>query len=86
VAQWEVGKMSIVRMDDKGRILIPKELRKRSKNRIFIAKLDEDGTIILEPADKRVEELGGKYRDLIGKKMEEIEEAEEELLRKERGI
>lgn len=78
--------MSIVRMDDKGRILIPKELRKKSKNRIFIAKLDEDGAIILEPVDKRVEELGGKYRDLIRKKMEEVEEAEEELLREERGI
>jgi bifunctional DNA-binding transcriptional regulator/antitoxin component of YhaV-PrlF toxin-antitoxin module len=86
VAQWEVGKMSIVRMDDKGRVLIPKELRKRSKNRIFIAKIDEDGAIILEPVDKRVEELGGKYRNLIRKKMEEIEEAEEELLRRERGI
>ncbi|MGY0287337.1 MAG: AbrB/MazE/SpoVT family DNA-binding domain-containing protein [Candidatus Methanodesulfokora washburnensis] len=78
--------MSIVRMDDKGRILIPKELRKKNKNRIFIAKIDEDGAIILEPVDKRVEELGGKYRDLIRKKMKEIEEAEEELLRKERGI
>jgi len=81
-----MGKMSIVRMDDKGRVLIPKELRKRSKNRIFIAKLNEDGAIILEPVDKRVEELGGKYRNLIGKKMEEIEKAEEELLRRERGI
>jgi len=78
--------MHVVRMDDKGRVLIPRDLRRRSVSRIFVARIDDNGTIILEPVDRKVEALGGKYKGLIRRKMEEIEEAEEELLRRERRI
>ncbi|RLG52038.1 MAG: AbrB/MazE/SpoVT family DNA-binding domain-containing protein [Thermoproteota archaeon] len=78
---------ALVYMDEKGRILIPKELRERSGYRVFKARVMGDGAIVLEPLGAAVRKLGGKYRGLLkADSMEELEEVEEEYLRREGRI
>lgn len=66
----------MVELDSRGRILIPRELRKLLlSRRMVLKKLGED--LVLSPLpDPR--SLRGKYR--ISGKMEEIEEDQEQVL------
>jgi bifunctional DNA-binding transcriptional regulator/antitoxin component of YhaV-PrlF toxin-antitoxin module len=77
VGKWE---MSVVELDDKGRVLIPAEIRRRVKATRF--KVSVRGNVVeLEPLD-RVESLRGKYRDVIRHDWEELEEMGEEYVTK----
>ncbi len=77
-----MGSGLIVSMDDRGRILIPKEIRGKVKTRLFTVELVED-TIVLKPIANEVLELAGRFKDLLAhKSIEELEENQEEFLRK----
>mgnify|MGYP003877397913 CR=1 FL=1 len=77
----------IVEMDDRGRILIPSSIRKRLKSRMFSIQLLSEGALLLKPIREEIEGLGGKYRGVIkASSFEELEEAQEELLKKEGRI
>lgn len=65
-------------MDEKGRILLPLELRKRMHVRRFQVTV-KGNKIELEPI-QGLAELKGKYRDLIGSEWEELEEKGEDLV------
>ncbi|MCS7366117.1 MAG: AbrB family transcriptional regulator [archaeon GB-1867-035] len=78
---------SIVYMDDRGRVLIPKDLRAEVKSKVFTVKISEDGAIILQPIINKAQKLAGKYKNLLqNKNYEELEEIQEKFIRKERGI
>ena len=84
---WAVGNKFVVSMDDRGRILIPKDIRRRVKTKLFIIELMGDGTIVLKPIASEVLELAGKFKGLLKyDDIEELEERQEEYVRKERGI
>ncbi|MBI3859138.1 MAG: AbrB family transcriptional regulator [Thaumarchaeota archaeon] len=69
---------AVVEVDEKGRILLPLELRKKLKSKRFKVKADDHG-VKLEPiADFR--SLRGKYRDSISSDWEELEEKGEQLV------
>jgi len=69
----------VVEADEKGRILIPLEFRRRIKAKRF--KVSTHGEKIeLEPI-KSPNELRGKYRQLIRSEWEDLEEKGEELVR-----
>lgn len=74
----------IVLMDDRGRILIPREIRVKCSSRAFKISLQEDGSIVLRPLDLR--RLGGKYRGLLKVNLDELEVIEEEYLKHENRI
>ena len=77
----------VVSMDDRGRILIPKDIRKRVKTKLFTVELMGDGTIVLKPIAGEILELAGKFKGLLKyKSMEELEEKQEEYVKRERGI
>jgi len=77
-----VGTTVVVEEDNKGRILLPAEIRRRFKAKRF--KLTPKGNRLeLEPLTE-VEELKGKYRDLIKKDWDDLEEKAEELVSKGR--
>ncbi len=72
----------VIEADEKGRILLPAEIRRRFKTRRF--KVTPKGNRVeLEPL-KGVAELKGKYRHLIKSEWEELEERAEELVSKGR--
>ncbi len=71
---------SIVELDDKGRVLIPAEIRKRFRSRRF--KVSARGNVVELVPLATVEQLRGKYRRLIRTEWEELEEKGEELAAK----
>ena len=72
--------MSIVELDDKGRVLIPAEIRRKVRSRRF--KVSARGDVVeLEPLPS-LDQLRGKYRDLIKEEWDELEEAGEEFVLK----
>jgi bifunctional DNA-binding transcriptional regulator/antitoxin component of YhaV-PrlF toxin-antitoxin module len=74
-------------MDDRGRILIPRDIRRKIKSKLFIIELRSDGSIVLKPIANEVLELAGKFKGLLKyKSIEELEEKQEEYVRRERGI
>ena len=84
---WVVGDRLVVSMDDRGRVLIPKDIRRRVKARLFTVELMSDGSIVLKPVTSEVLELAGKFKDLLKyRSMEELEERQEEYVRSGRGI
>ena len=64
--------VAVVAIDEKGRILLPREFRKKIKTKRFTV-TSHGEKIELEPI-KTVSELRGKYRDLIKSEWEELEE------------
>ncbi len=71
---------AIVEVDDKGRVLIPAEIRKRFRSRRF--KVSARGNVVeLEPL-AAVEQLRGKYRHLIKSEWNELEEKAEEYVKR----
>lgn len=68
----------VVEMDKRGRVLLPRELRKTLTNRRFEI-VSEKGSIRLIPLPD-VESLRGKYRDLIRSDWEELEERVEKFV------
>ena len=79
---WAVGSGLIVSMDDRGRVLIPKEIRRKVKTKLFTVELIE-GSIVLKPLTSEILELAGKFKDLLEhRSMDELEEIQEEFLRK----
>ena len=84
---WVVGSRFIVSMDDRGRILIPRDIRRRVRAKFFTIELMDDYTIVLKPITNDVLELAGKFKNLLKyEDMEELEEKQEEFVRRERGI
>jgi len=84
---WVVGSSFAASMDDRGRILIPKDIRRRVKAKLFTIELMDDGSIVLKPITSEVFELAGKFKGLLKhRSMEELEEKQEEFVRSERGI
>ena len=74
-------------MDDRGRILIPRDVRRRVKSRFFILELKGDGSIVLKPVASEVLGLAGRFRGLIKyESIEELEERQEEFVRGERRL
>ena len=71
-----------VKMDSKGRVLIPAKMRHGLKTKRFRAKLTQ-GKIVLEPM-KKSESVRGKYEKLLKTSMEKLEEQQEKFLRKGR--
>jgi bifunctional DNA-binding transcriptional regulator/antitoxin component of YhaV-PrlF toxin-antitoxin module len=68
-----------VKLDRKGRVLIPAEIRRELKARRFRMKVSH-GKIILEPVIK-AESVKGKYKGLLRVSMEKLEEQQEKFLR-----
>ncbi|MDE1854307.1 MAG: hypothetical protein KGI38_11260 [Thaumarchaeota archaeon] len=69
---------AIVELDEKGRVLIPAEIRHKIRSRRF--KVSTRGDIVeLEPLT-RLEELKGKYRHRIKSDWEVLEEKSEDLV------
>ncbi len=74
-------------MDDRGRILIPKDIREKVRSKLFTLELMDNGTIVLKPIINEVLELSGKFKGLLEyESLEELEEKQEEFVRKNRGI
>jgi bifunctional DNA-binding transcriptional regulator/antitoxin component of YhaV-PrlF toxin-antitoxin module len=73
---------AIVEADEKGRILLPIELRRKFNSKRFevTTKAEE---IILKPV-AGIEELKGKYRTIIKSDWEELEERGEDFVEKGR--
>ncbi len=77
----------VVSMDDRGRILVPKDIRRRVKARIFTIELTSDGSIVLKPVANEVLELAGKFKGLLKyRSIEDLEEKQEEYLKRERKV
>ncbi len=82
-----MGSGLIVSMDDRGRVPIPKDIRRRVKAKLFTIELTSDGSIVLKPIASEVLELAGKFKDLLKyEDIEELEENQEMLIKRERGI
>ena len=70
-------------MDERGRILIPANIRKKVKTRVFLIELGKDGTILLKPIVNDVLKLAGKFKHLLKyEELEELEESQEKYLAK----
>jgi bifunctional DNA-binding transcriptional regulator/antitoxin component of YhaV-PrlF toxin-antitoxin module len=81
--RWESGTMTVVVEEDrKGRILLPLEIRKRFATRRFKVTAKGD-SLVLEPLAS-VQELKGKYRQIIRSEWSELEEKGEEYVSKGR--
>lgn len=70
----------VVEADEKGRVLLPIEVRRRLKSKRFRISI-KDGLLELEPLPS-VKELKGKYRNVIRSEWEELEERAEEFVSK----
>jgi len=82
-----VGRGNIVVMDDRGRILIPSDVRRRVGTRLFVLEVLGDGSIVLRPVTREVLGLAGRFEGLVEYgDIEELEERQEELVKKERGV
>lgn len=73
---------AVVEADEKGRILLPLEIRRRFKAKRFKVTAKGD-RLELEPLPS-IEALKGKYRKLIKSEWDELEEKAEELVSKGR--
>ena len=69
---------AVVELDEKGRVLIPAEIRRRIKSRRFKVST-RGGVVELEPL-ATLAELKGKYRHLIKSDWEALEEKSEDLV------
>jgi len=84
---WVVGCGLVVSMDDRGRILIPKDVRRKVRAKLFTLELMDDGTIVLKPVAGEVLGLAGRFKGLVKyRSLEELEEKQEEFVRKERRV
>jgi AbrB family looped-hinge helix DNA binding protein len=72
----------VVETDEKGRILLPAEIRRRFATRRFKVTAKGDH-LELEPLST-VEELKGKYRNIIKSDWERLEEKGEDFVSKRR--
>ncbi|MBU7027885.1 MAG: transcriptional regulator [Theionarchaea archaeon] len=73
----------IVKMDEQGRIYLPKELREKMKERVFMVK-EEKGTFVFEPVDMAQEGRGiFKAKEPIDNIDEKIEQYTRELVKDE---
>lgn len=78
-----MGSGIIVSMDDHGRILIPANIRKKIKVKVFSLELRDDGSILLKPPVNEVLELTGKFKRLLKyNELEELKEVQEKYLLK----
>lgn len=73
---------AVVEADEKGRILLPVEMRRKFRAKRFKVTAKK-GRLELEPL-AGVEELRGKYRHIIKSEWDELEENAEELVSKGR--
>jgi bifunctional DNA-binding transcriptional regulator/antitoxin component of YhaV-PrlF toxin-antitoxin module len=74
--------MSEVELDQKGRILLPVEIRRAAGSRRFTVRVKE-GKIELHPVpDPKT--VKGKYRRLLRVSLEQLEEAQERFVEKGR--
>jgi len=81
-----MGSGIIVSMDDHGRILIPANIRKKIKVKVFSLELRDDGSTLLKPPVNEVLELAGKFKRLLKyNELEELEEVQEKYLLKRTG-
>ena len=69
---------AIVDLDEKGRVLIPAEIRRKIRSRRFRVST-HGGVVELEPL-ATLEELKGKYRHRIKSEWDVLEEKSEELV------
>lgn len=69
---------AVVESDEKGRILLPIELRRKFKAKRF--KVTTDGRYIELQPIAGIEGLRGKYRNAIKSEWEELEEKGEEFV------
>jgi bifunctional DNA-binding transcriptional regulator/antitoxin component of YhaV-PrlF toxin-antitoxin module len=76
VGRWVMS--AVVEADEKGRILLPIEMRRKFGTRRFKVSAKDDH-LELEPL-ATVEELKGKYRSVIKSEWEELEEKAEHLV------
>ncbi|OYT56514.1 MAG: hypothetical protein B6U76_03460 [Desulfurococcales archaeon ex4484_217_2] len=84
---WVVGCGLVVSMDDRGRILIPKDIRRKVRTKLFTLELMDDGTIVLKPVACEVLGLASRFKGLLKYgSLEELEEKQEEFVRKERRV
>ena len=84
---WVVGCGLVVSMDDRGRILIPKDIRRKVRTKLFTLELMDDGTIVLKPIASEVLGLAGKFKGMLKyRSFEDLEERQERFVRKERRV
>lgn len=84
---WAVGSGVLVVMDDRGRVLIPSDIRRRIKARLFTVELMDDGSIVLKPVASEVLGLAGRFKGLLKyEDIGELEEKQEEFVKEERRI
>ncbi len=69
---------TVVEMDEKGRILLPREMRKNIRSRRFEVSSEKDVIKLVPLPD--VESLRGKYRKLIKYDWNELEERAERFV------
>ena len=72
-----MGMSAVVEADERGRILLPLEMRRKFKTRRFKITAKKD-RMELEPL-QRVEELKGKYKNIIKFDWEYLEEMGEKF-------
>ena len=60
-----MGSGSVASTDDRGRVLIPKDIRRRVKAKVFKVELMGDGSIVLKPVPSEVLELAGRFKGLL---------------------
>ena len=65
VIVWVVGYGLVVSMDDRGGILIPKDIRRKVKTKLFTIELMDDGTIMLKPIASEVLKLASRFKGLL---------------------
>jgi bifunctional DNA-binding transcriptional regulator/antitoxin component of YhaV-PrlF toxin-antitoxin module len=73
---------AVVEADERGRILLPSEIRRKFHTRRFKLTVKED-LLELQPL-KNVEDLKGKYKDIITSDWEKLEERSEDFVSKGR--
>ena len=77
----------VISMDDRGRILIPKDIRRKVKTKLFTIELMDDGTIMLKPIASEDLKLASRFKGLLKyESFEELEEKQEEFAKKERRV
>lgn len=77
-----MGMSAVVEADDRGRILLPLEMRRKFKTKRFKITAKKNH-LELEPL-QRVEELKGKYKNIIKFEWEELEEMGEKFVTENR--
>ena len=72
-----MGSGLIVSMDDRGSVLIPKDIRRRVKAKLFTIELMSDGSIVLKQIASEILELAGEFKDILKQEM---------FIKRERGV